>query len=153
MDRRRGGKKKKFFESCTFSYNFWGLDARDERRCGVKKERRWREEVLRRMERLADQRPNDAVKLAFLTEAQAACIDQLDLRALTELKRHGNGAVEIKLVDKMAALERLYEMAKESGEGADAFLKALEQSVEQGGGGRPCEVGAPPQCRRGGPIC
>ena len=138
MDRRRGGKKKKFFESCTFSYNFWGLDARGERRCGVKKERRWREEVLRRMERLADQRPNDAVKLAFLTEAQAACIDQLDLRALTELKRHGNGAVEIKLVDKMAALERLYEMAKESGEGADAFLKALEQSVEQGGGGRPC---------------
>ena len=41
-------------------------------------------------------------------------------------------------MDKMAALERLYEMAKESGEGADAFLKALEQSVEQGGGGRPC---------------
>ena len=104
----------------------------------MKKERRWREEVLRRMERLADQRPNDAVKLVFLTGARAACIDQLDLRALTELKRHGNGAVEIKLVDKMAALERLYEMAKESGEGADAFLKALEQSVEQGGGGRPC---------------
>ena len=104
----------------------------------MKSERQWREDVLRRLERLADQRANDAVKLAFLGEEQVGEIDRMDLRALTELKRHGNGAVEIKLVDKMAALERLYEMAKESGEGADAFLKALEQSVVQGGGGRPC---------------
>lgn len=104
----------------------------------MKKERRWKEEVLRRLERLADQKPNDAIKLAFLSEGQADCIDGLDLRALTELKRHGNGAVEIKLVDKLAALERLYEMAKESGEGAEAFLQALEQSAEQDGGGGPC---------------
>ena len=97
----------------------------------MKTERKWRDKVLRRLERLADQKPNDAVKLAFLTEDQAACIDQLDLRALTEIKRHGNGAVEIKLVDKMAALERLYEVARQSGEGAEAFLQALERSAGQ----------------------
>ena len=36
----------------------------------MKNERQWRDEVLRRLERLADQKANDAVKLAFLREEQ-----------------------------------------------------------------------------------
>ena len=32
----------------------------------MKNERQWRDDVLRRLERLADQKANDAVKLAFL---------------------------------------------------------------------------------------
>jgi len=87
--------------------------------------------VLRRLERLADQRANDAVKLAFLGEEQVGEIDCMDLRALTELKRHGNGAVEIKLVDKILALETLYGIAKQSSEGAQALFQALERSTRR----------------------
>lgn len=87
--------------------------------------------MLRRLERLADQRANDAVKLAFLGEEQVGEIDRMDLRALTELKRHGNGAVEIKLVDKILALETLYGIAKQSGEGAQALFQALERSTRR----------------------
>ena len=87
--------------------------------------------MLRRLERLADQRANDAVKLAFLGEEQVGEIDCMDLRALTELKRHGNGAVEIKLVDKILALETLYGFAKQSGEGAQALFQALERSTRR----------------------
>lgn len=97
----------------------------------MKSERMWRDDVLRRLERLADLKANDAVKLAFLSEKQVRDIDEMDLRALTELKRHGNGAVEIKLVDKVLALEKLCEIARKGGDGAEALLRALESSVER----------------------
>ena len=60
-------------------------------------------------------------------------IDQMDLRALTELKRHGNGAVEIKLIDKVLALEKLCEIAHKGGDGAEHFFRALESSARDGG--------------------
>lgn len=100
----------------------------------MKKEREWRDDVLRRLERLADRRCNDAVKLAFLGEGQLEEIGKMDLGGLTELKRHGNGAVEIKLVDRVAALEKLFEMAQKGGEGAEEFLRALERSAGDGDG-------------------
>ena len=49
----------------------------------MKNKRQWRDDVLRRLERLADQKANDAVKLAFLTEERVEEIDWMDLRALT----------------------------------------------------------------------
>ena len=66
-----------------------------------------RKEALRALKRLAEGRPNDVVKLAYLSEEQMAEIDGLDLTALVEFKRHGNGAVELKLVDRAAELTRL----------------------------------------------
>lgn len=50
-----------------------------------------RARLLRRMERLAGCRVNDAVKLAFLDGEQLGEIDGLDLGALKEFKRSGNG--------------------------------------------------------------
>ena len=73
------------------------------------------------------------LKLAFLTEEQVEEIDRMDLRALTELKRHGNGAVEIKLIDKVLALEKLCEIAHKGGDGAEHFFRALESSARDGG--------------------
>ena len=64
-----------------------------------------RTRLLHRMERLAQCRVNDAVKLAFLDEGQLEKIDGLELGALKEFKRSGNGAVELKLVDRVAVLE------------------------------------------------
>ena len=91
----------------------------------MKNERQWRDDVLRRLERLADQKANDAVKLAFLTEERVEEIDGMDLRAL-------NGAVEIKLVDKVQALEKLCEIAHKGGDGAEHFFRALESSARDG---------------------
>lgn len=105
----------------------------------MKNERQWRDDVLRRLERLADQKSNDAVKLAFLTEERMEEIDQMDLRALTELKRHGNGAVEIKLIDKVLALEKLCEIAHKGGDGAEHFFRALESSARNRDGSQDAE--------------
>ena len=75
------------------------------------KKQRGREALLRRMEELANGRVNDAVKLAFLGSGlppeQWERIDALELEELAEFKRSGNGTVEIKLVDRLAALEKL----------------------------------------------
>lgn len=93
------------------------------------KERR-RERLMRQMQGLANARVNDAVKLAYLTQEQMELIDELDLTALTEFKRNGNGAVEIKFSDRMKVMERLLELTKESdGERLSSILDNL------GGGG------------------
>ena len=53
-------------------------------------------------------RSNDCVKLAFLEgEDLAAQIDALDLSLLSEFRRSANGAVEIRLVDRVKALGEL----------------------------------------------
>lgn len=83
------------------------------------------EAVFRRLLRLAEQKSNDAVRLAFLKEEDAGEIMSMELGALTELKRHGNGAVEIKLVDRVEIYEKLREMAQGDGdETLEAFLAA-----------------------------
>ena len=95
-----------------------------------------RTRLLHRMERLAQCRVNDAVKLAFLDEGQLEKIDGLELGALKEFKRSGNGTVEIKLMDRMAVLEKIAAMLERGEEGeADAFLRALERAGDQGAGG------------------
>lgn len=105
----------------------WGADPE---RCEVKpvkSEREWREDVLRRLERLARQKVNDGVKLAFLSQEDLEQIDRMDLSGLTEFRRHGNGAVEVKFVDRVAALEKLYEFSGQSGEGFQRFLEEVQK--------------------------
>ena len=101
------------------------------------KKQRGREALLRRMEELANGRVNDAVKLAFLGSGlppeQWERIDALELGELAEFKRSGNGTVEIKLVDRLAALEKLIALAGDGErEKAEQFFRALEQTA--GGG-------------------
>ena len=101
---------------------------------GKKRERRMNT-LMRRMERLAGGRVNDAVKLAFLDGERVDEIDNLDLSALTEFKRSGNGTVEIKLMDRVAVLEKIAAMLEQREEDeADAFLQALERSRDQKAG-------------------
>ena len=87
-----------------------------------------KKDVLRRMLRLADRKSNDSVRLAFLSGEGGERIADMDLGALTELKRHGNGAVEVKLVDRLAVLEALYGMVKDGG---DEALGALLDSLDR----------------------
>ncbi len=77
---------------------------------------------------LAMGRANDAVKLAYLDQDGLSQIDGLDLRCLTEFKRSSNGAVEVKLTDRVAVLEKLLEQQKaEEEDGLGAFLEAMDR--------------------------
>ena len=100
-----------------------------------KKRERRLNALMRHMERLAGGRVNDAVKLAFLDGERVDEIDNLDLSALTEFKRSGNGTVEIKLMDRVAVLEKIAAMLERGEEDeADAFLRALERSGDESTG-------------------
>ncbi len=91
-----------------------------------------RGDVLRRLCALAFGRANDAVRLAMGAAAEEE-IDSLDLSLLSEFKRGANGGVEIRLADRVKALEVLYDiLTRESGGGSAAidFLRALEETEE-----------------------
>ena len=109
-------------ECATFAGGGAGVEKGEEREM----EGNRRTEAVRALRRLARGRANDAVKLAYLTEERLEEIDRMDLSALTEFKRHGNGAVEVKFVDRAAILERLLELEDGETGGAAGLLRALE---------------------------
>ena len=67
--------------------------------------------VLAGLRRLAFGSSTDAVRLAFSDELPPPeVIDSLDLFNVSEIKRVKGGGVEIKLFDRMKALEKLFEL-------------------------------------------
>lgn len=85
-----------------------------------------RADVTRRLAELAFGKANDCVRLALEDEPQ---LGKLDLSLLSEVKRNEKGTVEIKLIDRLRALEQLAALAGEGSEELERFLQAL------GGGG------------------
>lgn len=86
-----------------------------------------REDVARRLAELAFGKSNDCVRLAMGDSPE---LDKLDLSLLSELKRSDKGTVEIKLVDRLRALEQLCQLAQEEGKDLESFLKALQGEQE-----------------------
>ena len=86
-------------------------------------------DVVRRLAELAFGKANDCVKLAL---EEAPGLDKLDLSLLSEVKRNEKGTVEIKLVDRLRALEQLCQIAEQEGEDMESFLKALSGDGEKG---------------------
>ena len=82
-----------------------------------------RTDVVRRLAELAFGRSNDCVKLVL--EGQVAA-DELDLSLLSEVKRNDKGTVEVKLVDRLRALEQLALLTQENGSDLESFLTALQ---------------------------
>ena len=82
-----------------------------------------RQDVTRRLAELAFGKANDCVKLAL---EENLCLDELDLSLLSEVKRNEKGTVEIKLIDRLRALEQLSQMAEEDNGDLEGFLKALQ---------------------------
>ncbi|MDD5864383.1 MAG: terminase small subunit [Firmicutes bacterium] len=85
-----------------------------------------REDVTRRLAELAFGKANDCVRLALEDEP---ALDKLDLSLLSEVKRNDKGTVEIKLIDRLQALEQLAAAAEPEQSDLEEFLRAL-----QGGG-------------------
>ena len=82
-----------------------------------------RKDVTRRLAELAFGRPNDCVRLAL---DEAAELEKLDLSLLSEVKRSEKGMVEIRLIDRLKALELLGQWAGEDKSGLEEFLQALQ---------------------------
>ena len=75
-----------------------------------------------------------SIRKNFLEETCEAleAIDGLDLTAMTEFKRAGNGAVEIKFTDRLKALEKLMELIRENRETeAEELLRTLGGTAEE----------------------
>ncbi len=91
-----------------------------------------REDVIRRLGELAYGRANDAVRLVFLEPGEARAIDGLDLSLLAEVRRSEKGLVEVKLCDRIRALELLAGLLEEK-EAPDSeagrFFAALEHAA------------------------
>ena len=82
-----------------------------------------RQDVTRRLAELAFGQANDCVRLAL---EDAPDLEKLDLSLLSEVKRNDKGTVEIKLIDRLQALEQLAEVAGEVGGDLESFLQALQ---------------------------
>ena len=82
-----------------------------------------RQDVTRRLAELAFGRPNDCVRLVL---EEAPDLKELDLSLLSEVKRNEKGTVEIRLVDRLRALEQLALVAKEENGDLAAFLQAMQ---------------------------
>ncbi len=82
-----------------------------------------RQDVTRRLAELAFGKANDCVRLALEEQPD---LSRLDLSLLSEVKRNEKGTVEIRLVDRLRALEQLAQAAGNEGTEMDAFLRALQ---------------------------
>ena len=87
-----------------------------------------REDVARRLAELAFGKANDCVRLVMEDDPQ---LKKLDLSLLTEVKRNEKGTVEVKLVDRLKALEQLAILAQDQGQELESFLKALQGDDSQ----------------------
>ena len=82
-----------------------------------------RQDVTRRLAELAFGRANDCVKLVL---EEAPCLEELDLSLLSEVKRNEKGTVEIRLIDRLRALEQLAQTAGDARTDVQEFLQALQ---------------------------
>ena len=87
-----------------------------------------REDVVRRLAELAFGQPNDCVRLAL---EEGAELDKLDLSLLSEIRRSEKGMVEIKLIDRLKALEQLAQSAGSDRGQVEEFLTALRSAAEE----------------------
>ena len=87
-----------------------------------------RADVTRRLAELAFGKANDCVRLALEHDPK---LGKLDLSLLSEVKRNDKGTVEIKLIDRLRALEQLAQLAQSNGEDLEEFLKALQGGGEE----------------------
>ena len=87
-----------------------------------------RRDVTRRLAELAFGKANDCVRLALEDDPK---LGRLDLSLLSEVKRNDKGAVEIRLIDRLRALEQLAQLASEGGSDLESFLKAMQGGQEE----------------------
>lgn len=81
------------------------------------------EEVLGRLVRLGF---GSGKECAVLLEGRWDQED-VDLSLVSEVKKGANGNIELKLIDRVSILNRLLELLKTDEDGAEAFLRSLQE--------------------------
>lgn len=78
---------------------------------------------------------NRLVRLGFGDGKEVAAVlegrwedEGLDLSLVSEVKRGSNGTLEVKLIDRVGILYRLLELLKTEEDGAEAFLRSLQEA-------------------------
>lgn len=84
-------------------------------------------DIKRRMAAIAFGRANDCVRLALEPNCD---VSDLDLTLLSEIRRSDKGLVEIKLCDRMEALQFLAQATEERSDPAARLLEALDGTEE-----------------------
>lgn len=95
-----------------------------------------KEDAVRRLAQLAFGRANDAVRLAL--HPQEVDAGALDLSAVSEFRVTDKGGVEVKLLDRVKALEALCGLLDCAGD-AELLYQALENAAGQLEGGCSCD--------------
>ncbi len=83
------------------------------------------EDVLRRLSELAFGQVNDCIRVAIDPQAVLDADTPPELSLISEIRRTDKG-VELKLVDRVAALEKLMTLLGGNDEGAQAFFEAMQ---------------------------
>ena len=83
------------------------------------------QDIARRLAELAFGKANDCVRLVL---EEGVSVEGLDLSLLTELKRNDKGTLEVRLVDRLKALELLANFAQSEGTDLESFLQAMQGS-------------------------
>ena len=81
-----------------------------------------RQDIQRRLAELAFGRANDCVRLVLEENTD---VDALDLSLLSEVRRNDKGTVEVKLIDRLRALEALSALVGDEDGQMKEFLQAL----------------------------
>ena len=85
------------------------------------------QDVIRGLTELAFGKVNDCVRLVL---EETPDLQNLDLSLLREVKRTEKGAVEIKLIDRLAVLQQLAQMTESSNSEMDSLLQALQDTED-----------------------
>ncbi|MBQ8974741.1 MAG: hypothetical protein IJ072_03330 [Oscillospiraceae bacterium] len=89
-----------------------------------------KQDVLQKLRDIALGSCNDAVKLAFMEQGCESGVDELDLTALSEVKRSPSGSVEVKLINRLDALRLLLDVLDREEQSRDPGLGLLEAIVK-----------------------
>ena len=93
-----------------------------------------REAILRELKKIALSKPNAGIELAYMEKPSRQVIQRLDLSAVSEFRRNSAGAVELRFIDRVKALQTLCELLDGGGDESrtDEFFRALEEVGEEG---------------------
>ena len=93
-----------------------------------------RRDVINALTKMMKARPDDVIKIALAdTDDGYFDIDKCDLTLVSEIKRSPQGAIEVKLIDRIAVIDRLIELTKEeSGSGtAEGIIGAINGAASK----------------------
>ena len=87
-----------------------------------------RADAIQALAKLVRSKSNDCARLALEENPPTR---QLDLTLLQEVRRTAGGAIEVRLVDRLKAMELLVRLLDEDTSSAEDFFAGLDQAAQE----------------------